>query len=86
MTGEVYESWRWGYWPEEDHVGGHSIKKETAISKAITIKEVIEIVIIDQLCDRDQVGEKHTMLLAISKAIAIKEVIEIVISDHRSGM
>ena len=49
MTGEGYESWRCGYWHGEDHVGDQSIKKETAISKTITINEVTEIVICDQV-------------------------------------
>ena len=53
--GEGYESWRWGYFHGNDYAGDQSIKKETAISKAI------EIVICDQVCDRDQVDVYHTM-------------------------
>ena len=65
MTGEGYESWRWGYWHGEDYVGNQSIKKQTAISKTIAIskeiaiKKVIEILIGDQVCDREQVGVDH---------------------------
>ena len=59
MTGEAYEFWRWGYWHGEDYAGDQSIKEETVISKAITIKEAIEIAIDDRECDYDQVGVDH---------------------------
>ena len=48
-----YESCRWGYCRRDDYVGDQTIKNETAI------KEVIEIVIGDQVYDRDQVGVGH---------------------------
>ena len=47
------------YWHGDDYAGYQSIKKETAISKAIAIKEVIKIVIGDQVCNHDQVGMDH---------------------------
>ena len=50
MTDEEYESWRRDYWYWEDYVVDQSIKKKTAISKAI------EIVIVDQVCDRDLIS------------------------------
>ena len=47
-------SWRWGYWHGKYYVGIQSIKKETAIRKAITIKGAIKIVIGDQVYDRNR--------------------------------
>ena len=61
----------------EDYVADYSIKKGTAISKAITIKvaiaikEVIEIVISDQVCDRDQASVGYTTLLTTRRTSVI---------------
>ena len=59
MTDEGYESWQWGYWHGKDYIGYQWIKKETASSKAIAIKEAIDIVIGGQTWNRDQVDVDH---------------------------
>ena len=53
MTDEGYESWRRGQCQGDEDVGDQAIKNETVI------KGEIEIVIGDQVYDRDQVGVDH---------------------------
>ena len=78
MTDEGYEYRRWCNWHGKDSVRQsvdqeeNMISKAIAISKTIAIKEAIDIVICNQVCNRDQVGVEHTMGLAISKATAIR--------------
>ena len=58
-TGEGYELWIWGYCHGGDYAGDQSIKNETAIIKAIAIKEMIDVVIGDHTCNRKQFGVDH---------------------------
>ena len=53
------------------------MKKETAISKAIAIKEAIEIVIGDQVCDRDQASVGYATRSATKRATAIGYVYQV---------
>ena len=48
-----------------------SIMKGIAISKAIAIKEVIEIVIGDGVCDRDQTSVGYTALSTTRRTTVI---------------
>ena len=50
--GRRLQLWRWAHCHRGDNTGDQSIKKETAIRKPIVIKEVIDIVIGNQVCDR----------------------------------
>ena len=56
MTNEGYELYRRGYCHGGDCAGDQSIRKETAISKAIAVKEAMGVMIGDQTCARDRVG------------------------------